>query len=361
MYILIYARNQKDAEDVGHRHNVPGRTGMRTLTRRLIVLAAMAAPLAAHGSATAQGQPQGSPQSWPAGTIKLIVPYPPAGSTDVIARLVQPCLQQRLGATVIIENRPGASGSVGTAAVAKSPPDGNTWLIVFDNHAANPFVLPGLPYDTEKDLDPVLFIGTAPYVVSTQAQKPFKTLDDVIAAAKAKPGAVSYASVGSGSVGHLAMALLSKQAGAQLVHVPYRGGGPAMNDAVAGHVDLLVGSTALSIPQIQAGTIRAVVQTGKARTPTLGAVPTVSESGFPGFEAYAWWGIFAPAATPTAIIGRFGADVTACIREDRVAKELTEKQQISLLLAGPEELRKFVGEQMRVWGAVAREQNIKAD
>lgn len=193
---------------------------MRTLTRRLIVLAAMATPLAAHGSANAQGQPQGSPQSWPAGTIKLIVPYPPGGSTDVIARLVQPCLQQRLGATVIIENRPGASGSVGTAAVAKSPPDGNTWLIVFDNHAANPFVLPGLPYDTEKDLDPVLFIGTAPYVVSTQTQKPFKTLDDVIAAAKAKPGAVSYGSVGSGSVGHLAMALLSKQAGAQLVHGP---------------------------------------------------------------------------------------------------------------------------------------------
>ena len=124
---------------------------MRTLTRRLILLAAMATPLAAHGSANAQGQPQGSPQSWPAGTIKLIVPYPPGGSTDVIARLVQPCLQQRLGATVIIENRPGASGSVGTAAVAKSPPDGNTWLIVFDNHAANPFVLPGLPYDTEKD------------------------------------------------------------------------------------------------------------------------------------------------------------------------------------------------------------------
>ena len=201
----------------------------------------------------------------------------------MIARLVQPCLQQRLGTTVIIENRAGASGSVGTATVAKSPPDGGTWLLVFDNHAANPFVLPDLPYDTEKDLDPVLFIGTAPYVVSTQAQKPFKSLADVIAAAKAKPGAVSYASVGSGSVGHLAMALLSKQAGVRLVHVPYRGGGPAMNDAVAGHVDLLVGSTALSIPQIQVGTIRAVVQTGSARTPALGAVPTVAESGFPGF------------------------------------------------------------------------------
>jgi tripartite-type tricarboxylate transporter receptor subunit TctC len=262
----------------------------------------MTTPLVSHLDANAQGNPQagtpGGPQGWPAGTIKLVVPYPPGGSTDVIARLVQPCLQQRLATTVIIENRAGASGSVGTAAVAKSPADGGTWLIVFDNHAANPFVLPDLPYDTEKDLDPVLFIGTAPYVVSTQAQKPFKTLADVIAAAKAKPGAVSYASVGSGSVGHLAMALLSKQAGVRLVHVPYRGGGPAMNDAVAGHVDLLVGSTALSIPQIKAGTIRGVVQTGKARTATLGALPTVGESGFPGFEAYAWWGVFAPAGTP---------------------------------------------------------------
>jgi tripartite-type tricarboxylate transporter receptor subunit TctC len=333
---------------------------MRTLTRRLVLLTALAAPLGAYG-VNAQSSGQGNPLGWPAGTIKLIVPYPPGGSTDVIARLVQPCLQQRLGTNVIIENRAGASGSVGTAAVAKSAPDGSTWLMVFDNHAANPFVLPDLPYDTEKDLEPVLFIGTAPYVVSTQAQKPFKTLADVIAAAKAKPGAVSYASVGSGSVGHLAMALLSKHAGVQLVHVPYRGGGPAMNDAVAGHVDLLVGSTALSIPQIRAGTIRGVVQTGRARTPALGALPTVDESGFSGFEAYAWWGVFAPAGTPKAVVGRFGDEVTACVREERVARQLTETQQVSLVLGGPEELRKFLADQMRVWGAVAREQDIKAD
>ena len=327
---------------------------MPTLTRRSILLGTMAAPFAARDQGHAQG-------AWPSGTIRIVVPYPPAGSTDVIARLVQNDLQQRLGATVIIENRPGASASVGTAAVAKSPPDGNSWLIVFDNHAANPFVLGNLPYDTEKDLDPVLLIGTAPYVVSTQMQKPFKTLGDVIAAAKAKPDTVSYASVGSGSVGHLAMALLSKQSGIRLVHVPYRGGGPAMNDAVAGHVDLLVGSTALSIPQIQAGTIRAVAQTGNTRTPALGQAPTVAESGFPGFEAYAWWGVFAPAGTPKAIISRFGAELAACLREARVATQLTETQQVALSLGGPEDLRRFVGEQMRVWGAVAREHDIKAD
>ena len=336
---------------------------MRTLTRRFVLLAAMTAPLGAYGvHAQSSPIPQGNPLGWPAGTIKLIVPYPPGGSTDVIARLVQPCLQQRLGTTVIIENRAGASGSVGTATVAKSPPDGGTWLLVFDNHAANPFVLPDLPYDTEKDLDPVLFIGTAPYVVSTQAQKPFKSLADVIAAAKAKPGAVSYASVGSGSVGHLAMALLSKQAGVQLVHVPYRGGGPAMNDAVAGHVDLLVGSTALSIPQIQVGTIRGVVQTGKARTQTLGAVPTVAESGFPGFEANAWWGVVRARRHAQGHRRRASAPRSrpACARSASPGSS-PKPSRFRSCWAGPKSCASSSADQMRVWGAVAREQGIKAD
>jgi tripartite-type tricarboxylate transporter receptor subunit TctC len=319
------------------------------LTRRSVVLAAVTAPFVARA------------QTWPAGNVRIVVPYPPAGSTDAMMRLIQPTLQQRLGATIIIDNRAGASGSVGTAAVAKSPPDGNTWLVVFDNHAANPFVLSNLPYDTEKDFDPVLLIGTAPYLVSTGTMKPFKTLADVIAAAKAKPDSVSYASVGSGSIGHLALTLLSKQAGVGLVHVPYRGGGPAMNDAVAGHVDLLIGSTALSIPQVQAGKIRAVVQTGKARASALPDVPTVIESGFAGFEAYAWWGVFAPAGTPKPIVERFAAELTACLREERVAKQLTETQQVNLVLGGPEEQRKFLSEQMRVWGAVVRENNIRGD
>ena len=322
---------------------------MHKLTRRSVVLAAVAAPFVARA------------QGWPSGNVRIVVPYPPAGSTDAMMRLIQPTLQQRLGATIIIDNRAGASGSVGTAAVAKSPPDGNTWLVVFDNHAANPFVLQNLPYDTEKDFEPVLFIGTAPYLISTGPMKPFKTLADVIQAAKAKPDSVSYASVGSGSIGHLAMTLLAKQAGVGLVHVPYRGGGPAMNDTVAGHVDLLIGSTALSIPQVQGGKIRAVVQTGKARANALPDVPTVIESGFAGFEAYAWWGVFAPAGTPKPIIERFGSAMAACLREERVARQLTETQQVNLVLGGPEEQRKFLGEQMRVWGAVVRENNIKGD
>ena len=318
------------------------------LSRWYLLLGALVVPLIAHA------------QNWPAGNIKIVVVYPPGGSTDMIARLIQPHMQQRLGTTVIIENRAGGGGSIGTAAVAKSSPDGSTWAMVFDNHAANPFVFPNMPFDTEKDLDPVQLIGTAPYVLSTNAQKPFKTLAEVVAAAKTKPGTLSYATVGAGSVGHLAMELLWKQAGVRLVHVPYRGGGPAMNDLIAGHVDLMIASTAQSVPFIQAGSIRALAQSGKTRTSTLADVPAIAES-YPGFEAYAWWGVFAPAGTPKAIVSRFADELAASLREPGVAKQLNETQQVTFALGGPEELRKFVSEQMRLWGPVAREHNIQAD
>jgi len=301
-------------------------------------------------------------QSWPSGaTIRFVVPYPPGGSNDVIARLVQPLLQQRLGATVIVDNRPGASGVVGTASVVKSPPDGNTWLIVFDNHAANPFVMPNVPYNTEKDLDPVLLIGNAPYLVATNMEKPYKTLADVIRTAKAKADSVSYGSVGSGSIGHLAMTLLAKQAGVSIVHVPYRGGAPALNDAIAGHVDLVVGSVALSLPQVQAGKLRGVFHTGTERIAALPDVGSVAEGGFPNFSAYAWWGVFAPAGTPKPIAERFRAELVASLREPSVMKQLIETQQVNVLLAGPEELRTFLAEQMRTWGTVAKDNNIKGD
>ena len=321
------------------------------ITRRTIVLGAVTAPFAVQAQAPV----------WPPANIRLVVAYPPGGSTDAMMRLVQAPLQDRLGTTIIIENRAGASGSVGTGYVAKSPPDGNTWLAVFDNHAANPFVLPSLPYDSDKDLDPVLLIGTAPYLLATAKAKTFNTLTDVITAAKEKPGTITYASVGSGSVGHLAMALLAQRAGVKLVHVPYRGGGPAMTDALGGHVDLLVGSTALSMPQVNTGGLRAVAQTGKTRNQFLASVPTVIEGGFPDFEAYAWWGIFAPAGTPKPIVEKFSSEMAACLREERLAKQLTETQQVSLTLGGPKILREFVAGQMKVWGKVVKDNDIKAD
>lgn len=325
---------------------------MPTLTRRALVVGAAATPFVIQAETHA---------AWPSGTIRLIVPFPPGGSTDVIARMVQPGLQQRLGTNVIVENRPGASGSIGADLVAKSPPDGGTLLLTFDNHAANAFVLSKLPYDTEQDLDPVFWVGTAPYVLCTQSAKPYRSLADVLAAAKARPGQINYASVGSGSIGHLAMVLLAKQAGVTLVHVPYRGGGPAMNDAVAGHVELLICSIALAMPQIAPGAIRAVAQMGRRRAAALPDVPTVTESGFPGFEADAWWGFFAPAGTPKPIVERLVAELNGLFREERIEKQLTESQQVTFVRGGPEELRKFLREQMQIWGAVVRENGITSD
>ena len=331
----------------------PEGNAMSHLTRRSLVLGAVAAPfVCSTRSANAQSLP---------GTIRIVVPYPPAGSTDAMMRLIQPALQQRLGATIIIENKPGASGSIGTGMVAKSPPDGSAWVVVFDNHATNPIVLPSMSFDTEKDLTPVLLIGTAPYMVTTHPSKPYKNLADVIAAAKAKPDTVSYGTVGAASIGHLAMTLLSNRAGIKLVHVPYRGGGPLMNDGLAGHIEILIGSTAFQIPQVQGGKLRPLFHTGKARLASQPDVPTVMESGFPGFEAYAWWGVFAPAGTPKVMIDRFGGEMAACLREERVAKQLIESQQVDLRLAGPPELAKFLTEQIQIWGKVVRDNNIKAE
>lgn len=323
---------------------------MQKLTRRTLIATAVLSPMVARAQ-----------QGWPSGTIRIVVPFPAGGSVDTISRLVQTGLQQRLGANVIVENRPGASGSTGAGAVAKSPPDGLSWLMVFDTHAVNPYLLPSLPYDTEKDLDPVLLIGTAPNVISCHPSRPYRALADVIAAARQKPESITYGTIGTGSLGHLSMTLLGKRAGVKLVHVPYRGGGPLLNDTIAGHVDLSCASTGLLGPQLSGDKVRALCHTGKTRLANFPNIPTVAEQGFADFESYAWWGLFAPAGTPKAIVDRFSAEFVAAIHEERVEKQVTDVQLITLSLGGPEVLRKFLAEQMRLWGEVIRENNIKGD
>src|SRR4051812_21291459 len=321
---------------------------MARITRRTLVLGAAAAPFAAHAQTSSSN------------IVKFIVPFPPGGTADPIARMLQPGLQQRLGTTVIIENKPGASGSIGTAQAAKSSPDGSTIVIVFDTHAVNPF-LQTLPFDTEKDLDPVLWVGTAPNIVATHPSRPYQNFADVIAAAKAKPDTVTFGSIGSGSLGHLTGVLLAERAGVRMVHVPYRGGGPLMNDAIAGHIDLLIASAALVTPQVKGGKVRALAQTGSTRVPALPDVPTAIESGFAGFESYAWWGIFTPAPTPKPILERLTAAITESLRDPTITKTISENMQITMRLGGPDELRKFIGDQMKLWGPVVKQHNIKGD
>ena len=331
---------------------------MDGITRRSVVAGGLAGGLALAASpAMAQG-------AWPAGIplIRLIVPFPAGGSVDAVARLAQPGLQSRLGTSVVVENQPGASGSAATGRVARSAPDGTNFVFVFDTHAVNP-AMQQLPFDTERDLEPVMLVGTAPNVLATHPSKPYRTLADVIAAAKAKPDGITYATIGTGSLGHLTMVRLGQMAGVKLTHVPYRGGGPAMNDALAGHVELIVGSAALVNPQLIATGLRAITQFGSKRvgSETLRETPTAIESGFPGLESVAWWGVFAPGKTPPEIVSRFGADLAASLRDPRAATILRDTQQIDLLAGGPAELRTFLAKEMKVWGAVVRENNIKAD
>ena len=323
------------------------------ISRRSLVLGAMT------GAVTAPFAQPALAQTGTGNITRIVVPFPPGGTVDPIARMVQPGLQQRLGTTIIVENKPGASGSIGTAQVAKSPPDGSNWVFVFDTHAVNPF-LQNLPFDTEKELEPVLLIGTAPNVVATHPGRPYKTFADVIAAAKAKPDSVTYGSIGSGSLGHLTMVLLGQRAGVKMVHVPYRGGGPLMNDALAGHVDLAIGSAALVTPQVSGGKLRGLAQTSARRVPGLPDVPTVIESGFPGFESYAWWGSFTAGGTPRAIVDRFSNALAETLREPTI-KGRIEAMQITLQAGGPDAQRQFLADQMKLWGPVVKEHNIKAD
>lgn len=293
-------------------------------------------------------------------TTTLVVPFPPGGSTDALARQLQPGLQAALGHNVIVENKSGAAGSIGAYQVAKSPPDGSSFLVTFDSHAVIPAILEKPPLNVETDLVPVFLVGTAPYVIAANADKPYKTFADVIKACKEKPGSVRYASVGIGTLGHLAMTVLGKKAGVEITHVPYRGGGPAMNDVLGGHVDLIAGSAALITPQLGSNRIRAIMQLGRQRLPSLPDTPTAIESGFPDFETLAWWGIFAPKGTPANVIATVEKAVRQTLSEPAMAAKLHDSQQMTLVLKGAKEFEVFFTQQVKFWGQVVRENNIKA-
>lgn len=292
-------------------------------------------------------------------TTTLVVPFPPGGSTDALARMLQPVLQEKLGRNVIVENKAGAAGALGAAQVAKSAPDGSSFLITFDSHAVIPAILEKPPLDIEKDLASVMLVGTAPYVIAANAGKPYKTIADVIAACRKEPGAVKYASVGIGTLGHLAMTVLGKLSGVEITHVPYRGGGPAMNDVLGGHVDLIAGSAALITPQLGGGNLRPILQMGRERLPLLPDTQTTIEAGFKDFETLAWWGVFAPKATPPDVIAKMETAVREALSDPAAAKRLQETQQMTLKLGGPKEMDAFLAKETKFWGQVVRENNIR--
>ena len=302
-------------------------------------------------------------QAWPGkGPIKLVAVFPPGGSVDQVARILAPVLQQQLGQTVIVDNKGGASGAIGTAAVVAAAADGYTFAVVFDTHAVNPSLQPNLAFDTRKDLAPVALIGTGAMVLTTFADSPYKTFADVVAAAKNKKStvAVAYGSIGAGSLGHLAMALLAKSDQLDLVHVPYRGGGPLMNDALGGNVPLAIGSVFLSKPHIDSKRLRALAVTTRQRSANLPDVPTIAESGYAGFEAPAWWAVLAPAKTPPDIVKRMNEEIANALKRPEVREKLSA-QGIDITHTSPEAARAFIDAQIDIWAKVVRDNSIKAD
>jgi tripartite-type tricarboxylate transporter receptor subunit TctC len=299
-------------------------------------------------------------QDWPTKPVKFVSPYPPGGSVDPLARLLGAKLTDSLKQQFIVENRTGASGIIGTDYVAKSAPDGYTFVFIFDTHSVHQALNPKLPFDPEKDFAPVMIVGTAPMALTTGAGKPYKSVAEVIAAAKAKPDTLTIGNVGNGSLGHLATILLNQAAGIKLVPVPYKGGGPLSIDVLGGQVDFAMASTAAQAQHVKSGKMRALALTGEKRSHTMPSVPTLTEEGAPVI-AHAWWGVLAPAKTPKAIIDKMVAELRKVIKLPEVDKYLTETLGMDVVAAGPEETQKFILGEMARWGKVVRDNNVRVE
>jgi tripartite-type tricarboxylate transporter receptor subunit TctC len=298
--------------------------------------------------------------AWPSKQpIRFVAVFPPGGSVDQVARILAQAMSQQIGQSVIVENRGGASGAIGTAAVAQSAPDGYTFAVVFDTHGVNPSLNPHLPYDTKKDLTPLVLVGTSPMVLATHVNSEYKTFADVINAAKANKN-VSFGSISNGSLGHLAMALLGKEANVDWTHVPYKGGGPLMSDAISGHVPLSIASVFVTKPHIDSGRMRPLAVTTSKRAADLPNVPTVAENGYPGFEAPAWWAVLAPAKTPPEIVKRMNEELNKVLKNPEVAKKL-DAQGIDIVGGTPAQAGAFIDKQIATWAKVVKENGIKAD
>lgn len=310
----------------------------------LALVAAFALPVAA--------------QTWPTKPIRLIAVFPPGGSVDQVSRVLGQQLAKQLGQSVVVENVGGASGSIGTAAVARAAPDGYTFGVVFDTHGTNPSLIPNISFDTMKDLEHVTLIGTSPMALVASAKSKYTKIADVIADARTVKG-ITIGSIGTGSLGHLAMIEAGKQGGWSWTHVPYRGGGPLMNDTVAGHMPIGIGTAFLVQPHVKAGTVRPMAVTGAKRHPMLPDTPTLAESGIKNFEALAYWGVIAPAKTPAEIVNRMNAELQKALKEPAVAERLVA-QGMTITGQGPAEFRAFMQKEIDRWSKVVKANQITA-
>ncbi|MDP9604889.1 UNVERIFIED_ORG: tripartite-type tricarboxylate transporter receptor subunit TctC [Variovorax paradoxus] len=314
-------------------------------------LTALASPLAAQAD-------NGS--DYPAKPIRLIVPYPPGGGTDVIARIVQERFSALLGQQVLIDNRGGAAGSIGTELVAKSPPDGYTVLFTLSSHTINPAIYAKLGFDTAKDFAPVGMVASLPQILVANTQFPANTVAELVALAKAKPDSISFASVGNGSPGHLAGELLKLRTGTQMTHVPYRGGGPAVTDVMGGQVPLLWVSIPAAAQFVKAGKLKALAVSTTKRSAAFPDVPTMQEAGIPDFDVDSWYAVFVPAKTPKPAIDKLNRVINTVVKEPEIRDKLLA--QGSEGVGGtPEQLGKVVTAELVRWQKLAKEASIKVD
>jgi len=317
------------------------------------IFIAVAIALSLHGLAHGQ--------AYPSKPIRMIVPYPPGGGTDIFARLLAAKLSPALGQQVVIEQRPGAGGVIGADVAAKAAPDGYTLLIgQASNLAINQHLMSKLPYDPVKDFAPITLIATSPGLLVVHPSLPIRTVKDLVALARSKPGTINYASAGNGSPGHLAAAYFNKVAHIDLLHVPYKGATPAMTDVIAGHASLYFTSPVAAQPYVQSGRLRQIAVTSAQRFPPLPDVPSIAEAGYPDFDMTSWWGLLAPAGIPRDIVARLHTESVTALNAAEM-KERLAAQGALVVTNAPDQFASYLKSEIANWGRIVKASGARLD
>ncbi len=322
---------------------------MKHVCSRLLALCLLAAGV---GSASAQ--------SWPSGPIRWLVGFTAGGTADMISRDIGSELEKALGVPIVIENRPGANGLTATQALVGAKPDGQTLMVILSGHITNAFLYPNSGFDPLKDVTPISLVASSPLAIVANPNFPPSDIKSLVAAAKEKPDTISYATPGVASIQHLSVELMAYMTGTKFVHVPYRGGAPALNDAIGGHVPLAVLSVLQVMPQVDAKQLKPLAVTSKGRTEVWPSVPSIAEAGVPGYEAELWFGIIAPAGTPEPIVNRLNAEIARFIKSDLMQKRLAS-QGARPIGSTREEFSAFMRAVQGKWGKVLKDIQIKPE
>ena len=322
------------------------------MTRTLVCVAAMALVLAA--------APAVHGQAFPAKPVRIISPYPPGGGNDTLARTLAPRLAEHLHQQVIVDNRPGANTIIGSETAARAAPDGYTMVLVPNVHAINPYLYPKLPYDPVKDFAAITLVGTSPLVVVLHPSVPVKDMGGLIGLARARPGQVQYGSSGNGSVGHVGVALLESMTGTKLQHIPYKGTAPMLVDVMNGQLSFTFGSALGVLPHVKSGRLRAIAVTSAQRSPALPQLPTVAESGVPGYAFILWYGLLAPAGVPTDIVARLNADVRKVLDDPDVRGRLAA-QGVDASPGTPQQFASLIAADLKKYAKVVPQTGAKAE